>query len=660
MEINDPKKVTSYSSIETLLPALDEFAREAELVSFDIFDTLFLRRTEDPDQVKYPVGAHIAAQAQQLGITLTVDEALESRNQIEDAHREANRQPCGDQECNYLSFMEESLKQLFGSAYHPSILEKVTDYEMEVESATIVVRTGLASWISKAAAAGLKIILISDMYLPSDLLWRLVRAKGLSSAISDVVSSADSLVTKASGQLYRKVGANHNVSPGNWVHVGDNIVSDGIRADEFGIHALNINESLESERKSKLVKLRHAAESEPSAISRYAKGLMEPLAEERRLDGGLYDLGRADLGNILGYFTLRLTERCSELGIDHVYFCAREGYSFQAYWDTFHTVFPDPGHAPTSSYLQVSRLALARASAGNGLSPLSLRGCLLPEANRSFKHVCRVFGLDSDTLTGDLKSVGLSLDCDLKKSENIGKAHELLRSEEFQAKVRAQGQASLSNLKQYLGENGFFEHGRVALVDIGWLGTIPHLLESCLEHCSGIPDIHAMYLGATRGMPYENHERVEGLIYDRRQHNYREGLIANFKDLLEEALRAPHPSVVDYRMDVGTAAPLLRHYDDEVSRSEQRQNENYKSLHEGYIDSAVRFASMVSLTGYTSKELAPWMRESVYRLFALPQNHKLEQLRPEAHENDFGGSLPETEFSLDGDALAAATPRLLY
>ncbi|PID77527.1 MAG: hypothetical protein CSB24_01020, partial [Deltaproteobacteria bacterium] len=59
-----------YYSIDSLVEAGRQAAADKEIVSFDLFDTLVIRRVHDPDLIKLPVARYISALAKSFGITI--------------------------------------------------------------------------------------------------------------------------------------------------------------------------------------------------------------------------------------------------------------------------------------------------------------------------------------------------------------------------------------------------------------------------------------------------------------------------------------------------------------------------------------------------------------------------------------------------------------
>ena len=83
----------------------------------------------------------------------------------------------------------------------------------------------------------------------------------------------------------------------------------------------------------------------------------------------LYVEGYNFFGVLLANFLHRVATECRRLDVRRIYFCSREGWTFQRIWDALTPfLFPD-GDAPDSRYLYVSRMALApTACANDGLA----------------------------------------------------------------------------------------------------------------------------------------------------------------------------------------------------------------------------------------------------------------------------------------------------
>ena len=257
---------------------------DKDIVSFDLFDTLLIRRIHNPDLVKLPVARFIAELAGLKGISWKWQRIQKQRDSIEQRHREETGKKFVDHEACYPLFMRELLMDIFQDEFRQEILDKVTEYELAMENSMLVPRRVLVDWLRELRLAGKRLIIISDVYLPADHLWQLVKHAGIHDLIEEVVSSADTFMAKASGKAYPLVAEKFSFSPGRWLHIGDNPISDGLRAEEFGIEAMLICDPREEQRKSIVKRYYNYSDGRPFWRGRVLQQLMAPLEAENQIN----------------------------------------------------------------------------------------------------------------------------------------------------------------------------------------------------------------------------------------------------------------------------------------------------------------------------------------------------------------------------------------
>lgn len=223
---------------------------EFDLLSFDVFDTLLVRRVHDPDDLKWATTCFLERVVREAGVTGWPARRIHRlRQRVESMHRRRNGRTHPDQEANYPSFMADVLRILLHRADVKDVLAEVTRYELSIESAMLVARADFVSLLRAAKAAGKRTAAITDMYLPADHIRILLDRAGFSGLLDEVYSSADTCRAKASGAAWPLLAERWGVKPARWWHVGDHPVSDGIRPTEFGLTALVIRDPREHHRK---------------------------------------------------------------------------------------------------------------------------------------------------------------------------------------------------------------------------------------------------------------------------------------------------------------------------------------------------------------------------------------------------------------------------
>lgn len=641
-------KIPKYYSLPKLIAKGKELAADVEVVSFDLFDTLLVRRIHDPDLVKLPVARYVANMARAKGLDWTEAGVQKLRDTIEARHREITGETFDDHEACYPRYMQEMLAEVFANEADEALFNQVADYEVAMENSMLVPRGEFIDWIKELKAAKKQIYIISDIYLPAVYLKRFVEHAGFLDLVDDVISSADTFLAKASGKGFPLIQEKYGLNKRRWLHIGDNPISDGLRPLEFGIQALVLHDAEEMRRKSIVRRMVNYSLGRPFWRGRALQQLMLPLEYENTVREPLYIEGYSFLGPLIGTFLQSIAEKSRERKISKIFFLSREGWTFKKYWEELTPQLYPEGNLPETEYLYVSRMALAGAScAYSGLSQTKADIVFLPRGNSDFTDLCRVFSLDPQPFAEHLVRHQLTETTTLShlhhgyEQKNSEHFQELIRDEAFQEEVKRQCRPANDALQCYLEDLGFFEHTDVALVDIGWLGTIQRFFYDAIAHREDAPVCHGLLFGATRGIPYPTTTKnyIEGLIYDKNRFDFAASAILYARDLFEEACRAPHPTLNGYALkDDGSYELLFRRTDDAIGKAEQEQDANYAPLQQGIFDSAKRYAGAAALLGGKSSGYRAWINYLLVSKLAFPKTKEILHIRHQHHLDDFHGS----------------------
>ena len=342
-----------------------------------------------------------------------------------------------------------------------------------------------------------------------------------------------------------------------------------------------------------------------------------------------------------------IAERCRELGVTKIFFLSREGWTFKQTWENVAPLLYPEGRLPEIEYLYVSRMALAGAScAYQGLTKHNASITFLPVGNKDFRDVCRIFSLSAEKLDPHLQRYGLTADSVLSphhegfKQKDSLSFEEMLEDELFQDAVKLQVKDASDALNSYLEDVGFYDHENVALVDIGWLGTIQRFFYEAIQHRADTPRCHGFLLGATRGIPYPStsDNYVEGVLYDKNSFDLGGSTLLYARDLFEEACRAPHPTLDGYRRTENGYELEFRKVDDEIGRAEKEQDQYYSPLQQGILDGAKRYGAASALLGFSLTDYKPWLNYLMTTKLAFPKTNEVQFLRHRHHLDDFHGS----------------------
>lgn len=637
-------------SLTGLLAAGRKLAAGRSVISFDLFDTLLIRRVHDPDLIKLPVARCIAAKAAAIGRPWPWQRVLFRRNAIEQRHRQETGRDFVDQEACYPRFMTELLEEIFPAEQVPALLVEVTAYEVFMENEMLVPRQALVAWLKELAAAGKRILVLSDIYLPAEQLRQLVDHAGFLGQVEAVVSSADSFLAKASGKAFPLVAERYGLRADDWLHIGDNPISDGLRPAEFGIEALVLHDPGEKFRKAIVKRYINYGVGRPFWRGRALQQLMMPHEAENIVRPPLFIEGYTFLAPLIGGFVQHIAEECLRQGITKVFFLSREGYTFKKFWELAMPALYPAGGLPEIEYLYVSRMALAGAScAHQGLIRTNADIAFLPAGNRDFRDVCRIFSLEVDKLEEHLARHELAADTCLSPAhagfvaENRIRFNEMLEDEVFQTEIKRQTAPASEALQRYFSDVGFFAHPQVALVDIGWLGTIQRFLFEAVKHRPDCPRCFGFLFGATRGIPFPTSpdNLLEGVIYDRHRFELAASSLLYARDVFEEACRAPHPTLNGYRLTETGYELSFRRVDDAIGQAEQEQDSYFSALQEGIFAAAAPYGAASSLLGYSLEDYRPWFNTLMVSKLAFARTAEIANIRHKHHLDDFqGGHLP--------------------
>ncbi len=637
----------TFYDIDALIRRGRDIAVDKDVVSFDLFDTLFIRRIENPDIVKIPVARFVSNHAMQLKITVPWLHVDSVRTKYENAQRERNGASGPDHEARYDDYMQEMLEEIFGDDLPENFLQTVADYEMEIEKSVLVVREPFREWMRELHEAGKRVFIASDIYLPSKYLKHLVEWAGLSPFVEDVISSADTFEAKASGAGFARMEREYDLDKSRWLHVGDNPFSDGLRPADMGIQALVLRDAREKQRKMIARDINLAASNKVFWRGRNLHQLMLPLEAENQPRDPLYLDGYNFLGPVVSYFIQRVLEHTMHHQIPRIFFLSREGWMFQECWNRIEPRLNPIKPYHKTSYLHVSRVALAKAACANmGLPRHYVEIALLPAQNRDFRDIARVYGLDMERIKPWLKKVGLTEEsCFAPIYEEFEEKDShaldyLLAQREFQDEIRDQCADANRALKLYLQEQGFFDEEDVALVDVGWMGTIQRFLRDAICDLDDRPALHGLLMGATRGVPFPEFEdsKIEGLLYDANRFEFAPSLVTYALDLFEDACRAPKTGLRGYRMNGDDYELVFRDTGDAAAESEKAQDEYYAPLRQGMLDAAEAFGRANAVLGYASFELKYWVDFILTNRMAFPRAAEVARLRNQSHLDDYAAN----------------------
>ncbi|CAO3439977.1 HAD family hydrolase [Azospirillum doebereinerae] len=351
-------------------------------MSFDIFDTLLLRRVETPALVFDEVGRR-ARHAGLIGKGVTPPLFRLARQEAERRARRAALQARGTQEVDlgeiysHLAVREPSARTAL----------ELAALELAVETKTVFANPLLLDGLHELAARGRLPVLLSDMYLPPAALRGLLRSAGIEDRLYRAlyVSCAHGC-SKQDGGLYRVLLADHpEIAPERVLHVGDDPVGDVAMARANGLRAVlyapSPRYSVMRERERSLAGL--AALTPPPRRLAALAGLDDDPADAFWLDFGSFALGPA----VVDYCRW-VVEDCRRRGIGLIAPLMREAALFAPLMQDW---IRHRGYDIRVEPVFISRQALAPLELGD-LDSVKARSILSARPHLSWDRLLRMAG----------------------------------------------------------------------------------------------------------------------------------------------------------------------------------------------------------------------------------------------------------------------------
>lgn len=320
---------------------------KAEVVSFDFFDTLFMRSVSNPADVFALMEAEWS-QICHTGVTFS-----EIRNQAKGKIRK-----------NY-SLEELYLQIEYLSQLPHAILESFKEKEIELEESQLLPRKEMISALKLAFEKKKEVYIVSDMYLPEEFYRKVLKQYDIVISTGHIWLSHVLDASKADGTIWRYFSA-RVVRGRRALHIGDNPRTDVEKATCCGIHTYLSPSSWDLLKASSL---REVSDHICSIYSSVIAGcILKRLFRDpyilKNIDGKVLinnnvDMGYCVFGPIIFTFLMWLLQESRKDGIHQLVFMSRDGYFLK---EDFEYLCELHNKKMQSSYLEISRQLVMTAS----------------------------------------------------------------------------------------------------------------------------------------------------------------------------------------------------------------------------------------------------------------------------------------------------------
>ena len=191
---------------------IKELIRDAEIISFDIFDTLILRTYNKPTDLF----KHIEV-SKQISDFCTLRQKAEYNARIKNAAR-------GIEEVT----LEEIYQEL------PCTFQNIKELEIAQEKACCFADKTMYHLFDYAKKLHKRIIIASDMYLPQYVVEEILQ-KANYTDYEKLFLSSEIKQTKATGAMFDTIIRYSNTSADKILHIGDNLLTDNDIPSNLGM-----------------------------------------------------------------------------------------------------------------------------------------------------------------------------------------------------------------------------------------------------------------------------------------------------------------------------------------------------------------------------------------------------------------------------------------
>ena len=489
---------------------IKEIIDKKEIVSFDIFDTLLFRNIYKPTDLFKILGKEVEEKYGIEGFhSLRISCEADSRNA-------ENKNETSLDEIYQL--MEERIKR---------DVQWIKKREIELELEFTDFNPFMKEVFDYAVKTKKRIVLVSDMYLPSELVKKLLKKTGYKDA--PIYISCEYHAGKGTKELYEVVLEKEKLDKTKWVHIGDNKYSDYEKAKEFGIEAIWYENVCS---KDKL--------PEPTTVeSSIIRGIQDNyLYNGNELEywerfGVLY---ASPIYYGFANWLFKLTRNK-----DNLFFLARDGYTVKKVYD----LLKDKRGAKIDTYyLYGSRKAFQLPSLLHKTKDETIDFLVSftydYDVTVTVEDVLKSLHLDHEKYVDDLKIFGFNAKDDLINENNYLQLKQFIKHIYPDIEVYLKEQEGL--VLDYLKQEGLDKYKKINVMDVGWSGS----LQEGIRILTG-KDVMGYYFGTVPTKKVDIMSNSLGFAFDEAKPDKYFTTIFYVPMMYEFVFSAPHGTTIGFK-----------------------------------------------------------------------------------------------------------------
>ncbi len=553
-----PDSITAFESNLCLFAERISKIGRKPVLGLDVFDTILIRKIDRPSDVFAVVDNYACSQfsfSDGSYYKLRIRAEREARILMANMGRhEITFDDIANQISNLCDLKRDQIDMLI-------------QCEIEYEKSFVAPRIDVLKVIARNAFRFSAIHLISDTYFSSKTVNEFLELANVRDYLGDFKIHLSSQVdeTKHQGNLIPWVLEKEKIGRECFLYVGDNIRSDVINTNKARIRALNVPKTSDFCKAADLyfyegvrfLRPRFSANAEMRHSNGIAASILQSIISNRSaLSREFNPEGRAHLtfssalATLWCGFVSHIYESVILKDIPHVFFLSRDGHVFHRLWSE---LYPDRN----ASYLHVSREVLYKIYFAIDYE----KACSYVVQNYSDHSLGESIGRLFDDkkicsrISKDVAAVGYDLDLSVEAQPG---SMEYVTAE-FKEQLLQQSKSRYQRYLAYLNKTGFLSYSKVAIVDLGWHGSLQKILREMLQHAGHRIELNGYYLGLFEGSPENSYNcYYDGYLCERSQVPSFEKELRESPSLIEILHAAPHGSTQDISSE---SVPVLRQND---------------------------------------------------------------------------------------------------
>lgn len=475
----------------------------------------------------------------ELGLPISIDELYFTRQSSVNYLIETLEQE--DVEIPYNTLKEEICKRLINADVvsiegKDEFIALFENADVRAESDVQYLNQDVLDTLKYFKSNGGKVYLVSDFYGSKTLFEKLLVHHGILDLFDGIYSSAELEASKHTGSIYAPIISELSIEANDVMMIGDNLRSDYTNAVKNGLNAY-----LLPHKKYLKKNKRNNFGNDKKRLKQIINNVYKTCKKDSSIPFTEY---------IVHYHTFveRMYETAKRKDIKDLFFLSREGQFMKKLFDSYRDfALIDKSKRINTHYLKISR----QASLQIALKDLDVEdfGYLQKKySNLSLDDFLIAVNCSEELRNQIISELNVEGKSTVEGFFTSSIFEELKQNQTFKTYYDAHRLANYEAFKTYINSfNSDVEHNGIALVDIGWGGTMQESIYKFFEHKIAVT---GYYLGLGEIYDIQPKTKRYGLNFSLLPFtDYNDCLLMANMQLYEQFSAADHGSALGYSLD---------------------------------------------------------------------------------------------------------------